>query len=429
MIIFDANVVYGLNRNSPRFDLLRALKQSGEHPAGIPWMVREELVAKQVLDYSAAHEGARAAVNGLNRRIHWSNRTGDIPALEIDDAKEYWRNQYAEILETLETSSDNAKQALAREAFCEKPAKTTPKDKGGARDVAIWLSVIDYLKENPEDEVFFVSNNTDDFGDGTKYPEPMSEDLGEMKSRLTILTSFDEFISRFTVKVEADDEHVKELLGELASDSLTSFASTANLVLRDGRFEGTRIGNGAFEAVQWSAWLLPPSAVIRNVSRSSGHKIGNAEWYTANVNWILVGIAQPAASLYRSDISGILQLACEWPTRVLFSVGENRQLTILEQQRPKALDPNERADLQPLLEKAVTASQIASSMFASFVDRLLRENFGLGPTPNIEFDPTETSFDTFYPIHAGFDVTLGPVETGQPAEDNHDLPAPPPSSS
>ena len=348
-------------------------------------MVREELVARQVLDYAASYKTAAAAINDLNRKMPWAAVTR-IPNSEIERAKDYWRDQYEEVLLTLDTSSENTKTALAREAYCEKPAKTNPDAKGGARDVAIWLSVIDYLRGNPEEEVFFVTANVRDFGDGTSYPDPMADDLGDMAPRLHRLESFEEFISQFTEPIDIDEERVKGLLESLVSDSLTPIETSASSVLRDGRFEGTKIEDGVFEALQWSDWLLPPSAVIRNVIDVSGHKIADAEWYTATVNWILVGVARPSILFYKPDISAFARIACEWRTKVLFSTGPGQRLAIVDYESPRALDPNDRAELQPLLETALTASVPAiSSFFAALIAQL--SEAGLAPATVIKIEP------------------------------------------
>ena len=65
MIIFDASVLYGFEPDGQKFDLLRALKQSGQQPVGIPWMVLEELVAQRVLRNAEAHSAAVSAIRNL----------------------------------------------------------------------------------------------------------------------------------------------------------------------------------------------------------------------------------------------------------------------------------------------------------------------------------------------------------------------------
>jgi PIN domain len=261
LIIFDTNTLYGLHRNSPKFDLLRALKHSGSHSAGIPWMVREELVAQQVLEYTAAYDSAEAAVRGLDRKAPWRSGSVLLPSRGIDQAKDYWRSQYAEVLSTLETSGESAKEALAREAYCQKPAKTDAKAKGGARDVAIWLSVIDYLKENPTETVYFVSNNVRDFSDG-EYPDPMLDDVGDMRDRLVLLTSFEEVISRFTQDVAVDPEKARNVLTSLPASVLASVESSAQTIPKNVRVQVNGVDNTtSFHGNSGSVHRLPSHGV------------------------------------------------------------------------------------------------------------------------------------------------------------------------
>lgn len=361
LIIFDTNALYGLHRQSPKFDLLMALKLSGSQAVGIPWMVREELVARQVLEYVAAYESARSAMDGLNRKTPWGP-LASFPSREVEKVKEHWRSIYGEVLITLETSGENARHALAREAYCEKPAKTNPKAKGGARDAAIWLSVIDYLRDNPEDEVYFVTDNGSDFGNGD-YPAAMLDDLGDMKGRLILLTSFEEVISRFTQEIDADIEHIRDLLTVLSDEALALIGASAHAAMKGGQFEGTRITRGSFEPYMWQDWPLPPAAVLWRVGKATGHKINESEWYTADVEWILVGLAEPDNQSYIGNADGhgavaidgasiMPQIACSWHTKILFSSGANEALTIVAANSPAALSSDDRVELQPLINKA-----------------------------------------------------------------------------
>ena len=299
MIILETSELFGLTRDSSKFDFLRALRYSGAERAGIPWMVREELVAQQVIPYTEAYKQAESAINQLSRKTFWQTISATLPPLDIERAKEHWRGQSGEVLQTLQTSGENAQAALAREAFREKPAKVFSKEKSGARDAAIWLSVIDYLRANPTETVYFVTSNTKDFGDGSAYQDPMSEDLDDMAPRLTYLTSFDDCISRFRTTIDVNLEDARELLSHLVAASLTPIRSAAHTELKGGRFEGTRL-DGPYEPYHWTTWLIPPSALVRDVTEASGHRIGNDEWYTAAVDWILIGLTRPAGPAVRA---------------------------------------------------------------------------------------------------------------------------------
>ncbi|WTE38965.1 hypothetical protein OH768_00510 [Streptomyces sp. NBC_01622] len=202
-----------------------------------------------------------------------------------------------------------ARQALLREAHCEKPAKgADAKAKGGARDAAIWLSVIDYLTKNPGETVHFVSANTRDFGDENSFPSPMGEDLEGLEDRLVLLTSFDAAVGEFTTPLEIDEKHIEDVLvGLLTREETRSPLESAVkdlLIAKTGSWVGTE-ANGflaglgsasAYGPVRWNAWLSAPKTFLRRVHEVSGHRIGEEEWYTATVDWILVGYASRPAT-------------------------------------------------------------------------------------------------------------------------------------
>lgn len=85
------------------------------------------------------------------------------------------------------------------------PAKRAKDHSEGARDAAIWFSILEFLKQNPEEHVCFVTDNTSDFGDGTVYPYPLNEDVRGLEGRLTRLKDFDQVVSQFTKEVSGKD--------------------------------------------------------------------------------------------------------------------------------------------------------------------------------------------------------------------------------
>lgn len=369
MIIFDTSTLFGLSPDDPKFDLLRALKKSGRQRVGIPWMVREELVAQKVLRHAEAHKVADSAITALNRTAPWLSERSPS-AFDPDAAKTFWRQKYGTLFEIIETSGDVALQALAREANCEKPAKgPEAKSKAGARDVAIWLSVIDYLKKNTLETVHFVSANTSDFGKGDAFPSPMAQDLEGLEGRLVLLTSFDEVVERFSTPLEIDEVFVHEALSELlaSAGTLNPLESTAkDLLAAPARSWAGNSVNGflnglatGYTPVRWNAWITAPKAIVRRVQEVSGHKIGEEEWYTATVDWILVGFATlpPAPTAVAPAATGAAaQVACQWRTKLLFSSKPGEGPTILQYWAPDALDQAEKDEWEPLVLDAVAST-------------------------------------------------------------------------
>jgi hypothetical protein len=378
VIIFDTSTLFGPGPDDPKFDLLRALKKSGQQKVAIPWMVQEELVAQRVLQHAKAHAAVISAARDLTRAAPWLREPGPRP-FNRDEASDHWRKAYRELFEVIDTSGDVARQALAREANCEKPAKgPDAKDKGGARDTAIWLSVVDYLKAHPGEEVCFVTANTRDFGDGSEFPAPMADDIKGLEDRLKILTSFDSVVSAFSTPLAINEENTeRELAGLLTTDTAISLLAGAIREILDAQ-HGLWSGNAvqailpglttadAYPQVNWSTWSNEPKVILRRVHDAAGHKIGEDAWYTATVDWILVGMATVPVGTVSTTLAprGLpvpTRVACQWRTKLLFSDKQGELPTLLQHWPPRALDPAEQAEWQPLVQKAMP--QFAVSQF------------------------------------------------------------------
>ncbi|WP_438293861.1 PIN domain-containing protein [Streptomyces sp. HUAS TT7] len=378
VIVFDSNALFGLSPDAPKFDLLRALKRSGRHRVAIPWMVQEELVAQKVIRQAEAHQEAVSAVRALNRVTPW-RLEAEPRAFDPEEARRYWRQKYGELFEIIETSGDVARQALSREAHCEKPAKgADAKAKGGARDAAIWLSVIDYLTKNPGETVHFISANTRDFGDGNSFPSPMGEDVEGLGDRLVLMTSFDAVVAEFTTPLEIDEKHIEDVLVGLLTreETLSPLESAVKdlLIAKTCSWVGTE-ANGflaglgstdVYAPIRWNAWVGTPKAFLRRVHEVSGHRIGEEEWYTATVDWILVGYATrpttvspsiPAASL--SENTG--RIACQLRSKLLFSSKPGETPTFLQFWPPTALDPAEVAEWEPRVLEGMSTPGAATA--------------------------------------------------------------------
>jgi hypothetical protein len=112
-----------------------------------------------------------------------------------------------------------------------------------------------------------------------------------------------------------------------------------------------------------------PKVVLRRVQEVAGHKIGEDTWYTAIVDWILVGRASvpnasstPLAALHVASVP--TWIACQWRTKLLFSSRPGEPPTLLQFWPPEALDPAEQDEWQPLVRKAVP--QITTPQFPDF---------------------------------------------------------------
>ncbi|MFD9633513.1 PIN domain-containing protein [Streptomyces violascens] len=255
MIIFDTNAVNLLPPSSHRADIIRKLRQSGHHKVAVPWMVMEEMVAHQTKHYPDKYRAVVNTLAKLNEALPWEVESSLEP-LALNRLAAHWRSAYEEIFEVIDTSGDAARRALAREAMALPPAKPVKDRSEGGRDAAVWFSILDYLKENPDEDICFVTNNTKDFGDGTAYPYPMNEDVRGLEGRLTRLTDFAAVVSKFTKEVSGRD-------AEAAAEQLLRSLSVRNRVSQTAiEVLSSPVGfvglDAAEATVQWREWLASP---------------------------------------------------------------------------------------------------------------------------------------------------------------------------
>ncbi|MGO4856271.1 PIN domain-containing protein [Arthrobacter sp. 2MCAF14] len=322
MIIFDTNAVNLLPPNGPRADIIRKLRESGHHRVAVPWMVLEEMAAHKAVFYLDRHRSAVTVLQKLQDVLPWELESSLEP-LDLERLLNHWRDAYREIFEVIDTSGEIARSALAREAMALPPAKRDRDRSEGARDVAIWFSILEFLKENPEENICFVTNNTDDFGDGTAYAYPMDEDLRGLEGRLTRLADFNQVVSQFTKEVSGKD-------AEAVGDLLRSFPIQSRLAQTAVEILSSPTGFAGMSAtdvvVQWRSWMTSPEAELLSVMDVVGHEIEGDIWYTANARWLLYGVA--------TDGNDTQSIACVWEVKVLFSASE-------EDQTPTLLTPGE----------------------------------------------------------------------------------------
>ncbi|MFJ9909895.1 PIN domain-containing protein [Streptomyces sp. NPDC101152] len=144
------------------------------------------------------------SLDKLREILPWELKSS-LESLDLERFLDYWRHAYGEIFEVIETSDAAIRRAYQREAMALPPAKRNKDRSEGGRDAAIWFSILDFLEQNPDQHVYFVTDNTSDFGDGTTYPYPMNEDIRGLENRLTRLDNFAQVVSKFTQEVSGKD--------------------------------------------------------------------------------------------------------------------------------------------------------------------------------------------------------------------------------
>lgn len=379
MIIFDTNAVNLLPPSGLRADIIRKLRQSGHHKVAVPWMVMEELVAHQTKHYPDKYRAVVNTLAKLREALPWELKSSLEP-LDLNRLVAHWRSAYGEIFEVIDTSGDAARKALAREAMALPPAKATKDRSEGGRDAAVWFSILEYLEENPDEEVCFVTNNTKDFGDGATYPYPMDEDVRGLEGRLTRLTDFDAVVSKFTKEVSGRD-------AEAAAEELLRSLSVRNRVSRTAvEMLSSPVGfvglDTAKASVQWRQWLASPEAELLSIADVLGHEIEGSVWYTANTRWLLHGVA------INGDDEDVRYVSCVWEMKVLFSAnGGDEAPTLLTPGEPVLPDTDDARCMEiikRLKARASRAQRVLRNQLAhSPGERLIAESIA-GAMPTLD---------------------------------------------
>ncbi|MEU7093012.1 PIN domain-containing protein [Kitasatospora aureofaciens] len=357
MIILDSNILKGISLKGADAELLRAIRASGAERIAVPWIVMEELAAQQALSYAKKYEDYKAALNALRRASPW----GGIPeAFEANPEKvrAHWRDRYAEVAEVIKTSAHAYQQALFREANLLAPCKpvNSGKNKTGARDAAIWLTAVEYAREHPAETVYFVSNNTEDFGDGSASKPLLAEDIADIADRFILYTSLGDVLTKFGRETSVDADEVKQLLSE--RDVLGSIAQAARTKGRQRPFAAslyvktTSSGDGYLPdtAVELGR---PARAALAGVSNVHGYEIDGHTWRAADARWLITGLFFDP---HRKASVGM----CSWQTRVLVSPATHPNgATILRSENLMPVSPDDMA-LVPELNLAAAHDTLAA---------------------------------------------------------------------
>ncbi|MGW4850864.1 PIN domain-containing protein [Streptomyces sp. NPDC004288] len=330
MIIFDTNAIKDLDPHGSKADLIRLLRKANVKVAA-PWVVLEELSAHRLYQYQRHFN--------LMRRQHQElsalepNLAGPEPKFEGDRFAQHWRNQYSEIFTEIPTSQRALKAAVLREAACMKPAKVDTTKKSGGRDVAIWFSILEYLNENPSEEIFFVTSNTADFGEPDEWPFPLDIDLRGKSHRLTQLLDFEEALKRFTEEAETPEGIVDDLKTRLsASESMKIVAAEAR------RKYGASGKSG-------EAATIRVRIALDSLSVGGARRVGDSLWYWARATW------QTYLLSHRVNAP----LITSWDTSILFPESREQPVSILRSGR---LTPLAASDLNTGMKENLAADQV-----------------------------------------------------------------------
>ncbi|GGN46729.1 PIN domain-containing protein [Streptomyces fuscichromogenes] len=216
MIILDTCVLTDQQHNSPIWELLYALRQSGTERIALPEMVLVELLAQRERTYEEALRKAHDSYAQL-----WKMQFGESdgaehwPAVELVDWHvNDWRALYERTFEILPLTLEAAREGLWREARRRRPAKESGKE--GSRDAAIWATVLEAAQQEASKAVSFVTRNSKDFGPNeTLHPE-LAAEVADAGVTVEYLSDLKKVVGRFAERhpVAHDDARLRARISE-----------------------------------------------------------------------------------------------------------------------------------------------------------------------------------------------------------------------
>lgn len=345
MIVLDTCILRSCGLESSSAEVLRAIRTAGVEGVSVPWMVMEELSAQYAVKYRKQYEATAQALQSLASVTPWGLSVR-LPDMDLERVREHWRRQWAGVVDVVPTSGAALREAAFREANALPPCRDDGK-KSGARDAAIWLSAIEYARAHEDETVYFVSENTRDFGDGSGYTGAMADDVADLGDRFVHLTGVSEVINRFTELVDTDQEVIRQALSspeaiqtiKQAAGRRGGISGTDMDLLEALKLPGFRCTTGSsFTGVEQALalrWAVPEvSARVGEITAAESYRVGEHVWCIATVRWLIGGLALLEAKVAKA--------ACALETRLLFALhNEDPRVTVL---RSSPLQPLSEAE-------------------------------------------------------------------------------------
>ncbi|MGW6098759.1 PIN domain-containing protein [Streptomyces sp. NPDC055157] len=215
MIILDTNQFESLR--PPRGPVLRVLSRIAGALGGtlaLPEMVLIEHMAHKRNRVAMAVEGFKKAAQILNGELEHSHNKkklqhsfGDARVDQSEIIRQYEEALKDEIPTVLSIPQWAAREALVREAERRAPAQTrwdsTPGK--GARDVSIWLTVLETASKNPGEIVHFISEDKG-FGGQTGLSLALQQELQDWKEGPLTNVRYYPTVSNFLDMVAAEQK-------------------------------------------------------------------------------------------------------------------------------------------------------------------------------------------------------------------------------
>jgi hypothetical protein len=279
VIILDTNQLHR-NRtlDTPTLSILAAVARVTDNVLALPAIVIEEFVARYEHDVSEAVDAIGKSFRdyrGLNRT--WSPQDPALPPAK-SVAMEHG-TRLRQMFEILVVTGDIARMALSREILRQRPASIVWKNQGsGARDAAIWLTVLEQLRQG---DVYFVSDDKVAFGDGQLHAELEAEASqygGE--GQLVFCPNLDVLLQLLAQQETLSDEETQLIANDpkvhaVVQESLTDPRSFGELITYLHHLPNI----SSFSAPN------PPVLSLEDISRTTAYRVEGQLWISSRIKW------------------------------------------------------------------------------------------------------------------------------------------------
>ena len=226
MIILDTNQLnrYVMSLDTPVLAVLRGIAKETGDSLALPSLVLDEHVSyceRKVRTLIVELSSTQRDLKRLDSRWHGQDT---LRPPNPATAAETRAQELREIFEVLPTPSGAADESLRRELMRQPPAYEANEKGLGARDVAIWLTVLSALGDN---DVYFVARDKRAYGENSLNPVLLEEADSIRPDALTLCPSIEDLLDFLATKRMFSPEDEKRLCHDesilpLVQEALTS---------------------------------------------------------------------------------------------------------------------------------------------------------------------------------------------------------------
>jgi PIN domain len=279
VIILDSNqLLQAAPPDGALLGLLSKLAELTGHELALPQMVLDEHLARHG---HSVQQDLTLAAKTIRRLANYFGK--DIPSvaqqMKVEDAINFRLNVLKEIFTILPAPFGAEHEALIREANRRRPANPTwdeGKSGSGARDVVIWLTVLDAAKKRGE-EVFFLSEDND-FGTDAGWHSELQDEATDIDLRL-----MHEGIRQLIAALATPTSEPENLM-QILEDPIVVDAIASSYVGQDVFFSMLRQVTTR-EPRSFIGSSAPRMAPIKKAGKAHAYSIGELTWVCVRVQW------------------------------------------------------------------------------------------------------------------------------------------------